>query len=193
MYVSYDDDDAVLLLAILDFISCSDHRLHTANLDVSLKKHKIRCFATSPKLQLTLQSKEQRGEQCSTLASAHEDHIPIELKLRSGKIRGTESIFLHRRVRAFLGVPFAEPPIGRQRFRAPTPKQPWNGTVNATRLAPACYQGRDTYNVTFWGSEMWNANTENTEDCLYLNIWAPAEAQYVRCYLFTELAQTNAM
>ncbi|VDK50583.1 unnamed protein product [Cylicostephanus goldi] len=37
-------------------------------------------------------------------------------------------------------------------------------------------KGRDTYNTSFWGSEMWNHNTPVSEDCLYLNIWTPAEA-----------------
>uniref|UniRef100_A0A914ZLM9 Carboxylic ester hydrolase n=1 Tax=Parascaris univalens TaxID=6257 RepID=A0A914ZLM9_PARUN len=108
--------------------------------------------------------------------SSHEEHIPIELQLRLGTIRGFESIFLHKRVRSFLSVPFAEPPIGRNRFRPPLPKRSWNGTIDTTQLSPACYQARDTYNETFWGSEMWNANTPNKEDCLYVNIWTPAEA-----------------
>ncbi|KAK6015635.1 Carboxylesterase, partial [Ostertagia ostertagi] len=56
-------------------------------------------------------------------------------------------------------VPFAEPPIGEQRFRPPKPKKPWNQTITANTLSPACYQGRDTYNTSFWGSEMWNHNT----------------------------------
>uniref|UniRef100_A0A0M3HJ13 COesterase domain-containing protein n=1 Tax=Ascaris lumbricoides TaxID=6252 RepID=A0A0M3HJ13_ASCLU len=72
--------------------------------------------------------------------SSHEEHIPIELQLRLGTIRGFESIFLHKRVRSFLGVPFAEPPIGRNRFRPPLPKRSWNGTIDATQLSPACYQ-----------------------------------------------------
>lgn len=94
----------------------------------------------------------------------------------SGRIRGTETVFLKRLVRSYLGVPFAEPPIGRYRFRPASAKRPWNGTLDATELSPACYQGRDTYNETFWGSEMWNANTRVSEDCLYMNIWAPANA-----------------
>lgn len=74
-------------------------------------------------------------------------------------------------------MPFAEPPVGDLRFRPPVAKKPWNGTLDATHPSPACYQGRDTYNETFWGSEMWNANTPVKEDCLYMNIWAPAEAK----------------
>ncbi|VDM27104.1 unnamed protein product, partial [Toxocara canis] len=112
---------------------------------------------------------------CAAISS-HEEHVPVELHLHSGTIRGFETIFLHKRVRSFLSVPFAEPPIGRNRFRPPLPKRPWNGTIETTQPAPACFQSRDTYNETFWGSEMWNANTPNKEDCLYLNIWAPAEA-----------------
>ncbi|VBB32366.1 unnamed protein product [Acanthocheilonema viteae] len=99
----------------------------------------------------------------------------VELQIRDGMIRGYESSILGKRVRSFLSVPFAEPPVGDNRFRAPIPKQPWKDTIDATIPSPACYQGRDTYNETFWGSEMWNANTAVQEDCLRLNIWAPAD------------------
>uniref|UniRef100_A0A915PZF7 Carboxylic ester hydrolase n=1 Tax=Setaria digitata TaxID=48799 RepID=A0A915PZF7_9BILA len=100
----------------------------------------------------------------------------IELQTRNGMIRGYETSTLGKRVRSFLNVPFAEAPIGDNRFRPPIPKQPWKDTLDATVPAPACYQGRDTYNETFWGSEMWNANTPVKEDCLRLNIWVPANA-----------------
>uniref|UniRef100_A0A0R3RWZ5 Acetylcholinesterase n=1 Tax=Elaeophora elaphi TaxID=1147741 RepID=A0A0R3RWZ5_9BILA len=100
----------------------------------------------------------------------------VELQTRNGVLRGYESLLLGKRVRSFLGVPFAEPPVGENRFRPPIPKQPWKDIINATVPSPACYQGRDTYNETFWGSEMWNANTPVQEDCLRLNIWAPAYA-----------------
>ncbi|VDN07500.1 unnamed protein product [Thelazia callipaeda] len=100
----------------------------------------------------------------------------IELQTRNGIIRGYESTILGKRVRSFLGVPFAEAPIGDNRFRPPIPKKPWKHIIDATVLSPACYQGRDTYNETFWGSEMWNANTPVKEDCLRLNIWVPSNA-----------------
>lgn len=70
--------------------------------------------------------------------------MPIELKTNLGKIRGTESIFLHRRVRSFLGVPFAEPPVGSNRFKPPKPIAKWSHTVDAVKLPPACYQVRNS-------------------------------------------------
>uniref|UniRef100_A0A0N5AG41 Carboxylic ester hydrolase n=1 Tax=Syphacia muris TaxID=451379 RepID=A0A0N5AG41_9BILA len=111
---------------------------------------------------LTLKSQTREGEQ----------HVVVTTRL--GKVRGFESHILGHRVQSFLGIPFAEPPIGEYRFRPPRVKKPWNNVLDATNLSPACFQGRDNYNTSFWGSEMWNANTEVKEDCLYLNIWKPA-------------------
>nr|QWT69275.1 acetylcholinesterase 3 [Aphelenchoides besseyi] len=114
----------------------------------------------------------------SAMGFSHQSNIPVFVQTKNGQIQGFESIFLNSRVRSFLGVPFAQPPVGKLRFRPPIAKQPWNGTYDATVLAPACAQPRDTYNETFWGSEMWNANTPTSEDCLYMNIWSPAEAPH---------------
>lgn len=112
----------------------------------------------------------------SANAVNHRENIPVEVNTNQGRILGFESIFLHRRVRSFLSVPFAEPPVGDLRFKPPRPKRSWNETLKADIMSPACAQGRDTYNETFWGSEMWNANTPIQEDCLYMNIWLPAES-----------------
>lgn len=77
-------------------------------------------------------------------------------------------------VTAFLGIPFAEPPVGKRRFRPPEPKRRWTGILPATAYPSACYQFVDTSFPGFQGSEMWNPNREMSEDCLYLNIWVPA-------------------
>ncbi|KAK6015633.1 hypothetical protein OSTOST_18939, partial [Ostertagia ostertagi] len=79
-------------------------------------------------------------------AASHQNHIPVEVETRLGKIRGQESIFLHKRVRSFLSVPFAEPPIGEQRFRPPKPKKPWNQTITANTFVTGLLSGIDMFN-----------------------------------------------
>ncbi|VDK18486.1 unnamed protein product, partial [Anisakis simplex] len=71
---------------------------------------------------------------------AHAQENPVEVDISSGKIRGFESTFLGSQVRSFLGVPFAEPPIGENRFKPPVPKSAWTDTLDATKPSPACYQ-----------------------------------------------------
>ncbi|NWZ88882.1 CHLE Cholinesterase, partial [Nesospiza acunhae] len=75
---------------------------------------------------------------------------------------------------AFLGIPYAEPPLGPLRFAPPRPARPWGGVLDALSYPHACFQPVDTMFPGFGGSEMWNPNREMSEDCLYLNIWAPA-------------------
>lgn len=75
----------------------------------------------------------------------------------------------------FLGIPFAEPPIGELRFRKPKPKQPWRTPLNATVPPNTCVQSFDTYFGDFYGSTMWNPNTNLSEDCLYLNVFVPGK------------------
>ncbi|MBW4026957.1 MAG: carboxylesterase/lipase family protein [Acidobacteria bacterium] len=63
-------------------------------------------------------------------------------------------------VRLFRGVPFARPPVGDLRFRPPQKAQRWTGSRDATQFAAAAMQ---------WG----DAGVRHSEDCLYLNVWAP--------------------
>ena len=78
------------------------------------------------------------------------------LNTPSGKLRGQ----VKDGIRVFRGIPFAQPPIGPSRFRPPVPLKPWNGTRNATNFAAAALQPDDL-------------GTRHSEDCLYLNLWAP--------------------
>ena len=77
------------------------------------------------------------------------------------------------RLNAWLGIPYAEKPIGDLKFKKPLPIKNWQGTFNATEFPNSCIQLNDTSIVGHPGVEMWNAKNTLSEDCLYLNIWAP--------------------
>src|SRR5580658_7898156 len=66
-------------------------------------------------------------------------------------------------------VPFAAPPVGDLRWRPPVSLAPWTGTRKADAFAPACMQA----GVSMPGE----TPPAVSEDCLYLNIWTPAEAE----------------
>lgn len=70
-------------------------------------------------------------------------------------------------VSAFLGIPYAEPPIDELRWRPPQPRKRWSTVRDATRAAPRCIQHAPY-------GELEPANPRMSEDCLYLNIWTPA-------------------
>lgn len=74
-------------------------------------------------------------------------------------------------VRAFLGLPYAAPPLGPLRWKAPAPVTPWSGVRRADRFAPICLQpGRaaDSVYAEYAGEQ------PMSEDCLYLNVWTAA-------------------
>ncbi|XP_048837413.1 cholinesterase-like isoform X2 [Brienomyrus brachyistius] len=106
------------------------------------------------------------------LAVSHaEDQLTILTK--QGSVLGLQVPVPGGQVSAFLGIPYADPPVGDLRFKQPIPRKPWSGVWEATRYSHSCHQPLDTSFPGFLGSEMWNPNTEMSEDCLYLNIWMP--------------------
>jgi para-nitrobenzyl esterase len=75
-------------------------------------------------------------------------------------------------VKAYLGIPYAAPPVGALRWQPPQPAAAWKGTLNADRFAPQCIQVLRRRDLNhFFGEE------PTSENCLYLNIWAPASAK----------------
>ncbi|KAL5005368.1 hypothetical protein ScPMuIL_018824 [Solemya velum] len=94
-------------------------------------------------------------------------------KTDKGRVRGIRQTVHRKQVDVFLGIPFAEPPVGRYRFRLPIPKDPWTHVWNATVKPSACMQGYDGQFGNFSGAWVWNPNTTPSEDCLYLNVWTP--------------------
>ena len=65
----------------------------------------------------------------------------------------------------FKGIPFAAPPVGDMRWKAPAPLQPWTGIKKADTFGPACMQAANSQGNT----------APVSEDCLYLNVWTPAK------------------
>ncbi len=70
-------------------------------------------------------------------------------------------------VTSFKGIPFAAPPVGNFRWRAPQPVRPWSGVKQADHFGPSCMQDPKSL-------EQLGAPPAMSEDCLYLNAWTPA-------------------
>ncbi|KAI1724149.1 carboxylesterase family domain-containing protein [Ditylenchus destructor] len=85
-----------------------------------------------------------------------------------------------KHISQFLGIPFAEPPVGKLRFRKPVPKSSWRDPFNATTHPNSCVQSLDTYFGDFDGAQMWNSNVPSSEDCLYLNLYVPGKVDSSR-------------
>ena len=92
---------------------------------------------------------------------------PDRVKVQSGTLEGTTSE--DASVRIFKGVPFAAPPVGDLRWKAPQPVPHWKGVRKADDWGPRCIQG-----LVF--ADIIQREKSQGEDCLYLNIWAPAKS-----------------
>jgi para-nitrobenzyl esterase len=85
-----------------------------------------------------------------------------EVKVRQGRLQGTE---VGNGIAAFLGVPFAAPPIGPLRWQPPQTAVSWSGVRQAGKYGMACSQDAPGFGTLFAKSQ--------SEDCLFLNIWSP--------------------
>jgi para-nitrobenzyl esterase len=89
-------------------------------------------------------------------------HDPVQTE--SGAVSGT---LLPSGVRAYLGIPYAKPPVGDARWTPPQPTH-WTGVWNADRFGAECIQVLRPHDINhYFGEE------PSSEDCLYLNIWTP--------------------
>ena len=98
-----------------------------------------------------------------TLLPVHVAHAEItQAKVTGGAISGVAQ----EGISIFKGIPFAAPPVGDLRWKAPAPVQPWSGVRKADAFANACMQPANSQ----------GNSSPVSEDCLYLNVWTPAKA-----------------
>jgi len=83
----------------------------------------------------------------------------LTVETAHGRVRGVSG----GGVRAWKGIPYARAPVGRLRFRPPEPPEGWSGVRDASSFGPSAMQRTRSPEMTV------------SEDCLYLNIWAPPE------------------
>jgi para-nitrobenzyl esterase len=84
---------------------------------------------------------------------------PAPVRVEGGLVQG----IIEDGLTIYKGIPFAAPPVGELRWKAPQPVQSWEGVKQTIQFAPAPYQGG-------------NPASGKSEDCLYLNIWTPAKS-----------------
>jgi para-nitrobenzyl esterase len=92
------------------------------------------------------------------------------VRTQSGLVQGT----MEDGIAVYKGIPFAAPPVGDLRWRAPQALVAWNEVRDADKFAPACMQSPRVSPVltTILG----NSPGPSSEDCLYLNVWTPAKS-----------------
>ena len=103
----------------------------------------------------------------SPFATAIAQASAPRVQTANGAVAG---ITLASGVKAFRGLPFAQPPVRELRWQRPQPPRDWQGVRQADRFADQCMQAR------VFGDMMFR-NSGISEDCLYLNVWVPANAR----------------
>ena len=93
------------------------------------------------------------------------------VKVTGGTIQGVAGT--DKSITDFKGIPFAAPPVGNLRWRAPQPVVAWQGVRAADKFGPSCIQHL-VYERKPWTYEFMSHN-DISEDCLYLNVYTPAK------------------
>jgi para-nitrobenzyl esterase len=93
---------------------------------------------------------------------------PLRIKTDKGEVEG--ELTADKQVRAFKGIPYAAPPVADLRWQPPQPAPKWKGIFAAKDFGSHCIQSGSYPDMTFH-------DPGPSEDCLTLNIWAPAKAK----------------
>lgn len=96
--------------------------------------------------------------------NAQNNSFPVQAKTENGIIEGNYNT--HTGIQTYFGVPFAKPPVGELRWKAPQPLDNWKGVKETKSFGPRPMQ-------TMVFGDMKSRSEGVSEDCLYLNIWTP--------------------
>ena len=95
----------------------------------------------------------------SKRSSKNDEHYPV-VETECGPVQGVIEYFEKSSGYVFKGIPFAEPPVGNQRWKPPQRHSSWKGILKADTFRPPCFQFHGRMEL-------------GSEDCLYINIWSP--------------------
>ena len=98
--------------------------------------------------------------------AANTDPVRVEQGLLAGTSGSSAD------VRVYRGIPFAAPPVGDLRWKAPQPAPKWQGLRQAAEFSNACWQTQYPAAAAIYQAKL----PPLSEDCLYLNIWTPAKS-----------------
>ncbi|MCD8055063.1 MAG: carboxylesterase family protein [Lachnospiraceae bacterium] len=101
-----------------------------------------------------------------------------ETAVENGKVRGVACGWPS--ITAYYGIPYAAPPVGNLRWREPQPAADWDGVRDCARPSAKCWQ-LGVGKGSFFEREFYPVEEEMSEDCLYLNVWTPAQSTAERC------------
>jgi para-nitrobenzyl esterase len=94
------------------------------------------------------------------------------INIAQGALQGTTD----SGITVFKGIPFAQPPIGPLRWRAPQPASSWSGTRDASAFGPVCPPAK----LSLLAKLKPHLKLPQSEDCLTLNVWSPAASPNAR-------------
>jgi para-nitrobenzyl esterase len=102
----------------------------------------------------------------SQVSAQTNNNFPVQVKIENGIIEGLYDT--KSSLQLYLGIPFAKPPVGNLRWKAPQPLDHWDGVKSTKAFGPRAVQS-----IVF--GDMNSRSNGISEDCLYLNVWTPAK------------------
>ncbi len=103
----------------------------------------------------------------TSLAFSQTDNsLPVRTTIKNGTIEGDYNVT--NGISTYFGIPFAKPPVGELRWKAPVPAASWSGVKETKDFGPRPVQG-----LVFGDMNSWSDGV--SEDCLTLNVWTPSK------------------